>query len=457
MSQTAFERFWHTYLTREALLSSLASDDLKSLRLVCTSTAEDVAPVLFRKLSIHFETNTFTRQHRMLALERIGHHVKHIMFSMPRTGHTFLPPLIAPDSLRELSFVYRPQTTPSRPVSSSSSSTSSSTSSKYGSWEVEDLLVKHYPPLFHAATNIPAFCRAFNCLPNIRSLHISCPNRNVQYNSRRDAVDFALISLRVAVERANPTHLTRLVLSPLHTGAAFSLRPQGSHGSSPASPRIWRRIRAISIVMDSVDYPQAQHMDHLRILRTYVEAFHGLEVFDFSWVGSRGPFPLTLRTEPCITTSACTVSPERFTEISADAARRPCLWRKLRRMRVCNVLLDAHQAASFIDLHRKNLQEFNFEKCELRSGTWEDAVAPLNRLRTSSTPQPKREVLEVPLILATPRKDPESERIMTTLWKEHVDRPRGLHTFRRIGSRTIDTIPSQLKRAFKNVRLVWHN
>lgn len=49
-------------------------------------------------------------------------------------------------------------------------------------------------------------------------------------------------------------------------------------------------------------------------------------------------------------------------------------------MHVENASLDATQIASFITSHRKTISDFNFEKCDLRSGDWDDALAPLTRI-----------------------------------------------------------------------------
>ncbi|KAK5442040.1 hypothetical protein LTS15_011088 [Exophiala xenobiotica] len=259
MTVPALARFWQTDLTRECFLSFLPKADLRSLRLVCREYSRDIAPVLFKSLDIQFTTNVFTRRARMSALERIGHHVRKLSFIMPHQSETFLPPLLVPGTSDEVTFTYEPRLSLSRPPSSGSSSTSRSTS-KYGSWEVNDLLVKQYPPLFHAATNVDSFFRALVALPDLRHLEISCPGQPTSQRYRKDIVDYALISLRLAVESANPAQLESLTLAPIHPGAILYLRPHLTFGSSPAASRVWRRIKKLDIEMDSFEAFQI-HLD----------------------------------------------------------------------------------------------------------------------------------------------------------------------------------------------------
>ncbi|KAJ9616292.1 hypothetical protein H2200_000010 [Cladophialophora chaetospira] len=285
MSVTAFARFWQTDLTRECFLSYVPKDDLRSLRLGCKAFADDVAPALFKTLELRFSTNTFSRRARMCALNRIGHHVRQLSFVMPHTADTFLPPLLIPGTLEEVTFLYEPRVNSSRPHSSSSSTSSSSTS-KYGSWEMNDLLVKQYPPMFHAATNVDAFFRAISAMPRLRHLHISCPGQQVGHRYRKDIVDYALISLRLAIEAANPTLLDTLTLAPIHPSATFYLRPHLTVGSSPTSSRVWRRIKSLNIEMDSFEFGRDEPADHLKILHSYLQTLQCLETFKFTWLGT---------------------------------------------------------------------------------------------------------------------------------------------------------------------------
>src|SRR5436190_14645582 len=169
MPSAAFVRFWWTDLARDCFLSHVANDDCRSLRLVCRDFSASVAPHLFSHISLTFDTNSFTRLARLAALDRIGHHVKSFSFHMPHTPDTFLAPLLDPVTGEERTFLYEPAVSSSRP----SSSNSRPSAPKYGTSEMNDLLVKQYPPIFPAATNISSFIRAFDAMPSLRHLRIS--------------------------------------------------------------------------------------------------------------------------------------------------------------------------------------------------------------------------------------------------------------------------------------------
>jgi hypothetical protein len=150
----------------------------------------------------------------MEALARLGHHVIHLTFSMPHTELTFLPPFLNPVTGQEVSFLYTPHT----------SLASKTDRPKYGTHELGNYLTQQYPPIFHAATNVPAFIRALACMPNIRHLSVSCPGQEPCQRYRRLAVDYALISLRIAIERAGLTQLEKLSLA-VHPAALLYLHP----------------------------------------------------------------------------------------------------------------------------------------------------------------------------------------------------------------------------------------
>ena len=457
MSSNAFVRFWRTDLTRECFLSYVLKDDLQSLRLSCKALAADIAPILFKALEIRFSTNSFSRRSRMCALDRIGHHVRYLSFIMPHHSDTFLPPLLHPGTLEEVTFVYQPRVDNSRPHSSSSSSSSSS-ASKYGSWEMNDLLVKQYPPLFHAATNADAFSRAIGAMPELRHLQVCCPGQAAGQRYRRDIVDYALISLRLAIEAANPRHLESLTLAPIHPSAVFYLRPQVSIGSSPSSTRVWRRIRSLIIEMDSFAYGRDQPSDHLKILHSYLQAFQGLEKFRFEWIGERGPCPLSLHTEPCTSRPVSLDCSKACPDSSSKSPCRPLKFRQLKQLRLSNASLDAGQASSFIMSHRKVLHEFQFDRCQLRSGTWDDALAPLTHIvGNDSWKQKQEEVMEVPIILGSANEDSGVECVQDRLWDDVFRKSRGLLALRKVSLKTKDLLlPEQVRRLLRTARVAWH-
>jgi hypothetical protein len=453
MPSTNFLNFWETDLTRQCLLSHIKHDDLKALRLVCQDFAFDVAPVLFATIDLHFTANSFGRQARLLALERIGHHVKTFNFIMLHTADTFLPPLIAPDTVEEINFVYEPRPFDSRPASASSSSSSS----KYGSWEMSDLLIKHYPPLFHAASNIQAFARAMAAIPDLRELRISCPGQASGQRYRRDIVDYALISLRVAVEQANPCSLHTLILDEVHPAAVLYLRPQVSYGASPASTRVWRRVKKLDIAMNSFAYGRDTPSDHLKALHTYLQSFAALEHLNFRWLGSKGPCPLSLDAEPCTSRPASLDCAQACPKSCALPSCRPIKFRYLRTMRLANATLDSSQAAAFISLHRKVLHEFEFDECHLRSGTWDDALAPLSRITgNNGWKKGQEEVMDVPLVLSAVQERDVVERVHSKLWDDPTLRRKGYEALKKMSLRTKDMIPGHFRRLLRGARVGWH-
>ncbi|RMZ67331.1 Fatty acid-binding [Pyrenophora seminiperda CCB06] len=191
----------------------MESEDLSNLRLVCHDFSAKAAPRLFEKMTVTFKTSTFSKPARIDALSRIGRHVKTFTFHMPHGPETCLPPIIDPLTGAEKQFIYEPQ------VQIPQHGPAKDKAPKYGSWEMQDLLIKQYPPLFHAATNVPAFCAAFSEMINLIHLKISCPGFT-GIRHRRGVVDYALISLRIAIERAPLYSLSALSLHPIHPGGA---------------------------------------------------------------------------------------------------------------------------------------------------------------------------------------------------------------------------------------------
>jgi hypothetical protein len=322
---------------------------------------------------------------------------------MPHTSETFLPPLIDPLTGEDRPFLYEPQVYPPSTLAGKVREP------KYGSWEMTDLLIKQYPPLFHAATNIPAFTRAFSMLPMLAHLKISCPGQETAQRYRRSTVDYALISLRIAIERAHLPELTTLSLLPIHPGGLLYLQPMLAFGSTPRSSRRWSQIRKLAIHMDSLPFAQKSRTEHLRILHAYLRAFApSLSRLFFRWRGERGPSPLSLDREPCMqppSPSCPTFSPAK--------PPRALKFPRLRAMELENAIMDASQISAFIHAHRRSLLDFNFEDVTLRSGDWDDALAPLTKIAGSDAwKRRQEEVMDVPVMLSPVDMEP---RIMGPL------------------------------------------
>ncbi|KAL8638827.1 MAG: hypothetical protein Q9228_004058 [Teloschistes exilis] len=391
-SGSAFVRFWLTDKPRDTFLSSIAKEDLPSFRLACHDFGVRAAPLLFENTTITFRTSSFTKPARMAALDRIGHTIKTLHFSMPHTSETFLPPLLDPVTGEEVNFIYEPY------VPSINDSASRLSNPTYGSWEMTDLLVKQYSPLFHAAANIPSFIRAFSALTNLQRLQISCPGQEAGQRYRRSIVDYGLISIRIAVERSNLQYLDTLSLASIHPGAVLYLSPMMGFGARPNSLKRWKRITNLTICMDSIPFTPYPPTDHLKLLHSYLQVFaSSLTDFVFRWKGVKGLSPLSLDKEVCLQDK----SPAMACPRRCHLALQPLKFERLTTMEVENIVVDASQVSSFITAHRRSISEFNFEDTHLRSGTWDQALAPLTRISGSDKWKEKaEEVMDVPLLLS---------------------------------------------------------
>lgn len=409
-SSSTFLRFWLLDETRNALLEYLDVDDKARMRLVCHDFSNRVAPHLFGHLHITFRAASFTRPARVAALDRIGHVVHTCTFSFAHTDETALPPLIDPTTGEELTFVYTPQVK----APASTNLNQNIKHPKFGSWEVASLLVKQYPPVFHAATNVPSFVKVFSALPNLRHLQVSCPSApTARHPPKGNVVDYALISLRIAVERAPLRRLDTLSFLPIHPQGLFYLQPLMGFANSPRSARRWSQITAMTVHMQSfASDTTGIRREHLRTLHTYLRNFvSSIRVFNFRWQGTKGPSPLSLESEPCFTHSsdAPATDPDAKTP---NYTLRALRFTALNHMQLENAVMDAAQVSAFICGHKKTLEEFKFEQVRLRTGDWDEALSPLSRISGNdlwkakaaqhgrSTHEPDDESMDVPIMLS---------------------------------------------------------
>ncbi|KAK7555610.1 hypothetical protein IWX49DRAFT_569257 [Phyllosticta citricarpa] len=394
----AFLRFWLSDDCRQRFLSHLNRPELSALRLVCHDCSSRVAPFLFEQISITFKPSSFSKTTRTEALERIGHHVRTLTFRMPRTPATFLPPVIDPVTGEQLCLDYEPH------IPNSAAASGRGKQPKYGTWELTDLLVKQYPPIFHAATNVPAFIRTLTAMPFMSHMKIDCPNQDAAPYTGRTAVDYALISLRMAVERAPLQDLDTLTLMAMHPAGLLYLRPNMGPGSTPASTKRWSQIRVLAMFLDSIPSSGLSHAEHMRILNSYLRQFaHGVTKFHFRWLGEKGPSPLSHCGES-------STRPHHHHGGSRKSRHGPRTLRfaRLQDMELENAVMDATQISAFIERHRRTLVDFNFEAITLRSGTWDDALAPLTKMtgneawkqRGGSGGEQQQEFMDVPIVLS---------------------------------------------------------
>ncbi|OWO97460.1 hypothetical protein B2J93_5273 [Marssonina coronariae] len=354
---------------------------LCALRLTSSEFCEFTTQTLFARTRLTFTASSLTRPSRLEALSRVGRHIEHLTFSMPHTPASFLPPLINPSTGLEVNFLYTPHT----------SGASVFQRPKYGSTELGDLLTQQYPPIFHAATNVPAFVKAMTYMPNLRHLTISCPDQDPAQRYRRDAVDYALISLRIAIERAPVERLEKLSLSRIHPSGLVYLRHMSGYGCTPTAKKRWKQIKKLSITMDSWDFFGSRPgRDHLKILDDYIRAFSSnLEKVRFGWSGKRGPCPLTLFTDPLFAPPK--LATKLFAEVTSPMSPLPAaplrpamMFPKLCYMQIRNATMSTEQVSDFVLEHRHTVREFDFQNVVLiNGGVWEDALSPLTRTSSS--------------------------------------------------------------------------
>ncbi|KAK0354697.1 hypothetical protein LTR02_008688 [Friedmanniomyces endolithicus] len=377
-----FLKFWLEDRCRDTFLSYLPKDDLSTLRLVGHDFSVRAAPALLSDLSITFKTGTFTRPAKLAALDRLGFYVKTLRFNVPHTQETFLPPLVEPDTGEELSFTYTPQVMPSagRP--------------KYGDVGTTEILTRQYPALFHAATNVPAFVRAFSAFINLQHLQVCCPGYDESTRNRRSVVDFALISLRIAVERNCLNALDSLTLSPIHPGALQYLSPLMGYGATPRSARTWSRIQHLAVhVKSQPDTATCGQHEHCKLLQTYLRTFQqNVTTLDFGWLGAAGPLPIQQpgQTSPTVQEHPANRVGAHVREQQSTPPHKttqPLHFPKLRKLKVKNIASPATSIKAFALAHKQTIQELDLEDTELTAGTWDEALSPLTtrtrRRRTS--------------------------------------------------------------------------
>ncbi|KXX77325.1 hypothetical protein MMYC01_206348 [Madurella mycetomatis] len=374
-SPQAFYCLWRNEAARERLFELLSKQDICALRLANSACCNLVTKRLFLRTHLTFTASTFTKPSRIEALSRVGHHIEHLTFYFPHSNATFLPPLIHPQTGDEISFLYTPPT----------SAASVLTRPKYGNSELGEILTQQYPPLFHAATHVPSFIEAMQHLPNMRHLTIKTPGQNPRERYRRDVVDYALMSLRISLERAPLTKLSKLSLSGVHPSAFNYLRHVPGFGASPSAALRWRQIRKLYVSVESWDfYGPAPGLDHLKIMDDYIRTFAPqLEKFAFTWLGRRGPCPIALSGDPLFAPPRSTK--KLFNEVTGPMSPLPprplrelLVMPRLRSMSVRNATMNVDQLRGLITSHKGTVREFDFENVALmRGGSWDEALAPL--------------------------------------------------------------------------------
>ncbi|KAL2130846.1 hypothetical protein VTI74DRAFT_5867 [Chaetomium olivicolor] len=375
----AFYCLWQSDTIREKLFELLSKQDICAVRVANSACCNLVTKRLFLRTNLTFTANSLTKASRIDALSRIGHHIEHLTFYFPHSNATFLPPLIHPQNGQEICFLYNPHTS------------TESARPTYGNSELGEILTQQYPPLFHAATHVPSFINALKHMTNMRHLTIKTPGQDPSERYRRDIVDYALISLRIALERAPLTKLSKLSLSGVHPSACYYLRHAPGFGASPSAALRWRQIRKLYISVESWDfYGSSPGLDHLKIIDDYIRTFAPrLDKFSFTWLGRRGPCPIALSGDPLFAPPRS--SKKLFNEVTGPMSplpprpsRKPLRMPRLRTMAVRNATMNVDQLRGLVTDHKDTVREFDFENVALiRGGSWDEALAPLTEGESS--------------------------------------------------------------------------
>ncbi|KAL7897611.1 hypothetical protein HDV63DRAFT_367722 [Trichoderma sp. SZMC 28014] len=408
---------------KDTLFTYLSIADICAVRKVSSACCNLVTKRLFTRIHVTFTPNTFTRPSRIAALGRIGHHIEHLTFYFAHSDATFLPPLIHPKTGEEITFLYKPLTTMGSALTRRP---------KYANTELGEILTQQYPPLFHAATNVPSFIYAMGYIPNMRHLTIRCPGQDPRERYRRDIVDYALISLRIAVERTPMLKLNKLSLSSLHPAAFNCLKFINGIGSLPSANRRWQQIKKLHITVESWDfYGRSPGLDHLKVLDDYIRCFsQRLEKFTFAWVGAtKGPCPIALSADELFAPTR--INKKLFHEITSPMSplperplRSPMYFPKLRYLQIRNAAMNSPQLNSLVASHQKTVKQFGFENVVLtNNGSWEEALESVTK---QSNAAPPLEYFSSPVASISEKGVPSSSTAAEVASRELMDFDLGL-------------------------------
>jgi hypothetical protein len=193
------------------------------------------------------------------------------------------------------------------------------------------------------------------------------------------------MSLRISLERAPLTKLSKLTLSGVHPSAFTYLRHAPGFGALPSAALRWAQITKLYVSVESWDfYGPSPGLDHLKIMDDYIRGFAPrLDKFSFTWLGRRGPCPIALSGDPLFAPPRS--SKKLFNEITGPMSplpprpfRRPMYMPRLRSMSVRNATMNVDQLRGLVSSHKHTVREFDFENVALmRGGSWDEALAPL--------------------------------------------------------------------------------
>ncbi|KAJ5260933.1 hypothetical protein N7524_008566 [Penicillium chrysogenum] len=248
-----------------------------------------------------------------------------------------------------------------------------------------------------------------------------------------------------------------IIVSPPR--AVLYLGPAPGFGASPASRKRWSQVRKLTVQMSSFGHEPGQPTDHLKLLHAYLGSFPSLQRLVFHWEGERGLSPLSLATEPSLSSTAKGKPTQAYPQRCA-LPLRPLKFQHLQQMELVNATMDASQVASFIQEHRSSLREFNFENVMLRSGNWDDALAPLTRPSGSERWKQGRrdaDTMDVPIVLSPAGvSQKQLQKVICAL--QQYKSPRTLRSLAKAGSRTRELLwesPDHMKRLLRSSVFSW--
>ncbi|KAF2724337.1 hypothetical protein K431DRAFT_200047, partial [Polychaeton citri CBS 116435] len=123
----------------------------------------------------------------------------------------------------------------------------------------------------------------------------------------RTDIEETLISLRIALENAQPYNLLTVRLTPIHGMGMIHMRWSsfGAFGSSPAtSYQLWHKLSMLDLQLRNPLLPKfqlslSQQVMFKKLLYSYLRSFSTtLTSLRFVWLDGLGPNPLTLELEP---------------------------------------------------------------------------------------------------------------------------------------------------------------
>lgn len=378
--------FRNEHIRRE-VFSHLSSQDISSLRGTSARLRKVITAKFFETLTVTFSGLSFSSD-RLLALERIGHHVKVFSFIFPHSEETYMPPMLDPKSRKSVSLLYEPS--PRQGEKRPKRNT-------FGSKSIDSLALHNYGILLMAALDAPQFKRALACMVDIKTLIVSCPGAPMGEPGRRCVVDYALLSLRMAIERARPQKLRKIVLDPLHlTGLQYFLPGVLAVGSVIDSRRIWSKVTTLTMTVSAwkelANGSPTLYKTQLKFLHQFLEYFNNVEDLKFTWTReARSLCPLTLDLIPYRNPILASKS-----DRDRSVVNRPLVFPKLATLRLENIGMNASDLRTFLSRHMSHFKQWSLDDVYFINGTLEEALKPLSisngytdQLRYQGLPSPE--------------------------------------------------------------------